>query len=188
MQIDITWEVAGLTVLVTLAAFLFVVVLARVYGLRSFAKMAAYEFAATVAMGSLLAATAGGSIPLVQGVVALGALFFGQWLFQRARVHGAESVVDNSPVLLMAGPRVLHDVLRRNGVTEADLRGKLREANVLHAGQVRAVVLEATGDVSVLHGDEDGPPLDPALLAGVDGGAEHEDSTSCWRRAGEHGA
>ena len=181
MQIDITWEVAGLTVLVTLAALLFVVALVRLYGLRSFAKMAAHEFAATVAMGSLLAATAGGSIPLVQGCVSLGALFFGQWVFQRVRVRGGESIVDNTPVLLMAGPVILYDVLRSKGVTEADLRGKLREANVLHLEQVRAVVLEATGDVSVLHGPVDGPLLDPVLLEGVQGRDEHDGSTACWR-------
>lgn len=33
------------------------------------------------------------------------------------------------------------------------MSGKLREANVLDLSQVRAVILETTGDVSVLHGD-----------------------------------
>ena len=37
---------------------------------------------------------------------------------------------------------------------------KLREANALNFGQVRAVVLETTGDISVLHGEH----LDPAIL------------------------
>jgi uncharacterized membrane protein YcaP (DUF421 family) len=77
------------------------------------------------------------------------------------------ALVDNPPLLLMAGAQVLHDNLRRARVTEADLRAKLREANVLHPGQVRAVVFESTGDLSVLHGPADGPPLHPALLAGV---------------------
>ena len=30
---------------------------------------------------------------------------------------------------------------------------KLREANVLNTNQIRAVVLETTGDISVLHGE-----------------------------------
>jgi uncharacterized membrane protein YcaP (DUF421 family) len=54
-------------------------------------------------------------------------------------------------------------------MTRSELRAKLREANVLEWSQIRAVVLETTGDVSVLHGDEGGTPLDPSLLEGVDG-------------------
>ena len=51
--------------------------------------------------------------------------------------------------------------------THADLVAKLREANVLDFSSVRAVVFEATGDISVLHGEG---PLDERLLAGVQGG------------------
>jgi len=40
----------------------------------------------------------------------------------------------------------------------------LREANVLHYGQVKAVVLETTGEISVLHGNEE---FDDSLLEGV---------------------
>lgn len=66
----------------------------------------------------------------------------------------------------MAGDEVLHDNLSKARVTEDDIRGKLREANILNYGQIRAVVLEQTGDISVLHGDAD---LDPALLSDVTG-------------------
>ncbi len=69
----------------------------------------------------------------------------------------------------MAGNQVLHDHLSRARVTEDDIRGKLREANVLNYGQIRAVVMEQTGDISVLHGDDD---FDPSLLSDVIG-VEH---------------
>ena len=53
-------------------------------------------------------------------------------------------------------------------MTEADLRAKLREANVLAMDEIRAVVMESTGDVSVLHG----PPgsLSRELLRDVEEG------------------
>ena len=44
---------------------------------------------------------------------------------------------------------------------------QLQRASVEHAREVRAVVLETTGDISVLHGDPDGPPLETPLLTGV---------------------
>ena len=55
------------------------------------------------------------------------------------------------------------NALRKTRVAKDDLIAKLREANVLAMNRVRAVVLETTGDVSVLHGNE----LDDALLTGV---------------------
>ena len=45
--------------------------------------------------------------------------------------------------------------LNKVEITENELRGKLREANVIRLNEVKAVVLETTGDVSVLHGDDD---------------------------------
>jgi uncharacterized membrane protein YcaP (DUF421 family) len=61
-------------------------------------------------------------------------------------------------------------------VEEADLRAKLREANVARFEQVRAVVMESTGDVTVLHDSPEVPPIDDALLADVGGGPERATS------------
>lgn len=57
----------------------------------------------------------------------------------------------------------MHDALRKTCVSEEDLIAKLWEANACHFSEVRAVVLETTGDVSVLHGDD----LDKQRLKGV---------------------
>ena len=54
----------------------------------------------------------------------------------------------------------LDDALAASRVTRADVHAKLREANALDLSRVRAVVLETTGDISVLHGDA----IDPVLL------------------------
>lgn len=41
--------------------------------------------------------------------------------------------------------------LNRTNVTQADIPAKLREANVLEMNQVKAVMFETPGDMSVLH-------------------------------------
>lgn len=63
--------------------------------------------------------------------------------------------MDNSPLLLMDGGTILEENLRKARVTEGDLRSKLREANVTSLSQVKAVVFETTGNISVLHKDDD---------------------------------
>jgi uncharacterized membrane protein YcaP (DUF421 family) len=155
-------------VVAALAAFgiyLAVIVATRLSGLRSFSKMSAFDFAMTVAIGSLIATAASGQAPLASVVVGVGALFVAQFVVALSRRHSLlHGVVDNSPLLLMDADRILDDNLAAARITLDDLHSKLREANVLHYGQVRAVVLETTGDVSVLHGDDE---LDPALLRGV---------------------
>lgn len=180
MDLFITWQVAGLVLVTAAVGLTTVVVLARLHGLRSFAKMAPHDFATTVAIGSVLAGTAMASVPLFQGMAALVGLFLAQRLYQRWRLHGGDRFVDNDPVLLMRGQVVQWQAMHSTGVTVDDLRAKLREANVLHYGQVRAVVLESTGDIAVLHGSDDGQRLDPDLLADVDGVDVEDDPPASW--------
>jgi uncharacterized membrane protein YcaP (DUF421 family) len=64
----------------------------------------------------------------------------------------------------MKGSEILWRNLKAHRVTEADLYAKLREANIVDMKQVLAVVLETTGDISVLHTDRDGQVLDDSVL------------------------
>ena len=170
-MIDWTWIAAeGDAPLMIVASAVALYVL---LGLRSFSKMSGFDFAITIAIGSVFASVTLWQKPtLVDGAVALGALFGLQFVVGnlRKRLPGVTGLVDNAPLLLMDGPEVLPDNLRRANMTEADLRAKLREANVTQLEQVRAVVMESTGDVSVLHTPPDAPPLDDELLAGVEDG------------------
>ncbi|MGJ8572166.1 MAG: DUF421 domain-containing protein [Hoeflea sp.] len=70
----------------------------------------------------------------------------------RRSSEGFEAIVQNSPILLMRDGKILHAALDATRVAKDDLIAKLREANVLDISDVRAVVLETTGDISVLHG------------------------------------
>ncbi len=167
------WENgAGLvgSVVTALGVYAAIVVFTRLAGLRTFSKLSSFDFALTVAFGSLLATTIlSPDPPLLRSVVALASLYLLQYTVSRIRLRGgrAASVFDNEPLLLMDGPEILQSNLDRGRVTRDDLRAKLREANVLRWEQVRAVVLETTGDISVIHGDPGAPALEPELLAGV---------------------
>lgn len=156
----------------TAIAMVWIVFLVRVVGLRSFSKMTNFDFVMTVAMGSLLAGSGQSSnwLEYAQALVAMSALFCIQWTVARLRKNSDrfERIVQNEPVILMRNGIMDEAALRRTRVAKDDLVAKLREANVLALNKVRAVVLETTGDVSVLHGDH----LDEILLTGVQGMAE----------------
>ena len=68
----------------------------------------------------------------------------------------------------MDGSTILEDNLAAARVEKTQLIAKLREANVIKFDQIRAVVLESTGDISVLHVSEDSDcKLEEELLKGV---------------------
>jgi len=149
--------------------FVLLIIYTRILGLRSFSKMSSFDFAMTIAVGSLLATTIiSKSTSLLAGAIAIGSLFViqGSLSFLRKRTDWFSKVVDNEPLLLMRDGVIFYDALKISRVTENDLIAKLREANVLRFSQVRAVVLETTGDISVLHTNND-TDLEDRILQSV---------------------
>lgn len=90
-----------------------------------------------------------------------------QYVVARVRRVGLlRGALDNSPLLLLADGRVLKENLDHARVSDAELWSQLRAHGVQRLEQVRAVVLETTGDISVLTGDGG---IDAELLSGVRG-------------------
>ena len=148
-----------------------VVALTRLSGLRSFSKMSSFDFAITVAFGSVIAsAVISPGESVLFGLTALAALFFVQALVAvgRAKLPFFRNSIDNAPLLIMKDGEILHHNLNEAKITEADLFGKLREANAFDLRHVHAVVFEPTGDISVLHDtSESDKSVDSRLLDGV---------------------
>lgn len=139
----------------------------RMVGLRSFSKMSSADFAMTIAVGSLFGATIRSPNPtLFMGLSAILCVYAGQWILAYARRKSmlVNKLVDNQPLLLMSRSEILYDILTRANMTENDLFGKLREANAFHFDQVIAVVFETTGDVSVIHSNQESPAITSRIL------------------------
>ena len=162
-----SWTEVWLVVVSAIAIVLTLVAVIRVVGLRSLSKMSTFDFAVTIALGSVLGGVAASSTSLLDGMIAVVALLATQTTIALLRQRtSAGEIVDNTPMLLMRDGEFIDDALRHTRVTRSDVFAKLREANAIRLDQVHAVVLESTGDVSVLHGDG---PLDHLLLDGVRG-------------------
>ena len=158
------------TILSAIIIYAVIIAFTRLFGLRSFSKMSSFDFAMTIAVGTVLSSTIISKDTSVwQGITALFMLYVLQtaiaWL--RRKFGWFSEAVDNDPLLLMQGSKILHENLKKAHLSEADLRSKLREANVLNYHQVKAVVFETTGDISVLHSDKENVEFDISLLQGV---------------------
>ena len=164
---DTTYDLIARAGILTTVGILYVILLTRIVGLRSFSKMTNFDFVMTIALGSLLATAAGADSWQVfgQSLAAQAALFFVQWGTAKLRRSSdtIETVMQNAPVFLMRDGQFCEDALDTTRVAKSDVIAKLREANALDLDKVHAVVLETTGDVSVLHGDR----LDERLIENV---------------------
>lgn len=144
-------------ILTAIGIYIALVILTRISGKRSFSKMSSFDFAMTVAIGSALATVIlSKSVSLQDGITALVIIYVLQILIAIARRwKPIRKLMDNKPTLLMQNGKIIEGSLEKCKVTESDLKAKLREANVIQLSEVKAVVFESTGDISVLHGSDD---------------------------------
>lgn len=152
---------AGLirTVTVGVLAYVALVALLRVSGKRTLAKMNAFDFVVTVALGSTLATILLSSdVALAEGIAAfltlVGAQYVVAWLSTRSAA--VEKLVKSEPTLLVHDGRFLDAAMRQERVTRAEVLAALREQGMAEVEKVGAVVLETDGSLTALpagHGD-----------------------------------
>ncbi|MBU2340953.1 MAG: DUF421 domain-containing protein [Alphaproteobacteria bacterium] len=165
---DTILDIVARAVVLSVVGIGWVVALIRMIGLRTLSKMTNFDFVVTLATGSLLAGAVQASAwtGFAQALLAIAALIFCQYGLAKLR-RGSdrlENAMQNGPIFLMYDGEFIEEALAISRVAKSDVLAKLREANALELGKVRAVVLETTGDVSVLHGDA----LDDRVVEGIE--------------------
>lgn len=151
--------------------FVVVVVMVRVLGPRTLASLSSFDLAALIALGALIGrAILGDSPTLAAGLLGLATLVVLQALTgQLRRLDLGAKIVNARPVVLMAGAELLSENLSRSHVTVDEVHARLRQAGIRDRQEVACVILESTGQISVLRR---GTRIDRALLTHVVG-AEH---------------
>ncbi len=162
---DPLWQTIAGSILIFIVIILFV----RIIGLRSFAKFTAYDFGFTVAIGSIIASILTSSTSVVHGAIAIASLLCITYTvsYLQRKYELIDNIISNDPLLLMDGSKILEENLKHARIGQSQLMAKLREANVLQLNQVHYVVLESTGDISVLHSNDNVGKTDAEILDGV---------------------
>ena len=135
------------------AAYVTLLVVLRVSGKRTLAKLNAFDLIVTVALGSTLATILlSKDTSWSEGAVALGGLALLQFLVATvvARFPRTRALVTARPTLLVSEGRLLPDALRAQRVAPAEIRQALRSSGTADLASVAAVVLETDGTLSVV--------------------------------------
>lgn len=144
------------------------VVFLRLSGKRTLAKLNAFDFVVTVALGSTLATVLLSSdVSFAEGAVGLGLLIALQYVVASAsrRIPAVRRLVKSEPQVVVRNGKLLHDVLRKERLNVEEVNQALRQSGIADAADVAAVVLETDGSFSVLTA----APRGASALAEVDG-------------------
>lgn len=147
------WSALGRTLLAGVLAYPALVLILRVSGKRTLAKMNAFDLVVTVALGSTLASIlTSQSLPLASGLAALLLLVVLQFLvaWTAVRSERIEALVKSSPALLVYRGSVRGEAMRHARISRQEVLAALRSSGLAAISQAGAVVLEADGSLSVL--------------------------------------
>lgn len=134
-------------------AYVVLVAGARVAGKRTLAKLNAFDFVVTVALGSVLATVLLSSdVSFVEGVTAMALLFVVQWLVSQVsvRLPTVRPFLVSRPTALALDGVLLRDVMVAERITEEEIDQALRRTGRGSLEGVVAVVLESDGQLSVI--------------------------------------
>ena len=156
--------IAGVLTYAALVLFL------RIAGKRTLAKLNAFDLVVTVALGSTLATVLlSRTVPLVDGIAAFVTLivlqFVVAWLGVRAKWF--RDLVTSEPTLLVRDGVLLEEAMQRERIDHDEVLAAIRQGGIVAMRDVRAVVLERDGSLSVLRRTDD--PVDETSLADVPG-------------------
>lgn len=148
-----TWSDILRLLLVGPAAYLWLVLVLRSSGKRTLAKLNAFDFVVTVALGSTLATILlNKDVSWSEGAAALAVLAGLQFVVAgfTSWFPTTRSVVTSQPTVVLVDGRLLDDVLRRQRLTRAEVRQAVRASGQGDLSAVGAVVLESDGTLSVI--------------------------------------
>lgn len=163
------WADIARVLLIGAAAYATLVLVLRVSGKRTLAKLNAFDLVVTVAVGSTLATILLSSdVSYVEGAAALALLVGLQFTAAliSAHVRIGRSVLKSTPTLLLSNGRFREEALRRQRVSADEVRQAVRSSGSGDVAGVAAVVLETDGSLSVISTEQAG---DASAMAGVEG-------------------
>lgn len=151
--LGLTWTEAGLVVITATGTYTTMLLLSRIFGQRQFTSATTYDLAFIFAIGSLV-----GRVILVR--TSLGAAVLG--LVVMFSLHAATGwlhhhvptfhrLTQNRPILLALEGEVLEDALQNAHTSRLEVYEAIRLQGLAALEDTFAVVLERSGEISVIH-------------------------------------
>lgn len=147
------WDQLLRTVVMTLCAYVAMILLLRTGGKRTLAQLNAYDLVVTVALGSTLAsAILSPTTSIAQAVLAFALLVGLQYLiaFGASRSSRFERLINGNAELVFHRGQFMHAEMRRHRLAEEEVLQAIRGSGQASLEDVEAVVFETNGKLTVV--------------------------------------
>lgn len=164
------WAGIGRVLIATLIAYGALIFLLKVFGKRTLAKMTAFDFVVTIAIGSILANMAlSKNTVFLEGITAILVLFGAQYFISSyaLRSRKFEQWVKPEPALLVYRGQFMQEAMQVERVTEADILSAIRQRGHSSIENVEAVIMESDGSFNTVINEEVSAPGSASALKNV---------------------
>lgn len=146
------WESVKHILICAPIAFMTLFVFIRISGKRTLSKLTAFDFVVTVVLGSTLSSMMLAKVPLLEGSIALLIVIVLQYALAWTAKHSKalENVINGTPTLLYYNDDFVHTAMNKEVITREEILAEIRKYRIEDLEQVRAVVMELNGDITVI--------------------------------------
>jgi len=156
MVIDIffsSWDTIFRIIIFAICGYFALVIILRTTGQRTLAKLNAFDFIVTVAIGSAFASfILSSNTTVVDGITAMGALVGLQlmvsWLTVRSDF--VKKIIKNEPRLLYYNGQYIMGNMKKVRMIKEEIEQSVRLQGYLKVEDVNAVILETDGRLSII--------------------------------------
>ena len=139
-----------MTVAAGIVIYFFVIVVLRTSGKRTLAKLNAFDFVVTIALGSIVASgVVSRTVPVVEATVALGTLVSLQFAVAFAASHWpwVREAVTSAPTALLVDGELRPDALSACRIATSEVSAAVRKEGFGSFAEIDCVVLETDGSL-----------------------------------------
>ena len=147
------WNGLLRTVVAAITSYVGLIVVLRISGKRSLAKLNVFDFVVTVALGSTLATILlSTDVALAEGMTAFVMLIALQWIVARLSVRWlpVRRMIRSDPRLLLQHGHYNHRTMHDERITEVEVDAAIRKEGFGDRSDIAWVVLESDGSFSVI--------------------------------------
>ena len=148
--------------------YMLFLIFVRVFGPRILGKLASFDAVVIIMFGAVAGRVIIGHPPtLAAGVIGLLTLMCLEAIFGAVQnLRGIRHAISGDPILLVAHGEFLPKNMKKAHVTKANIHTAARKAGLTQLTQAKCIILEPTGELSIIR---EGTDMDPDLLGGVIG-------------------
>lgn len=148
-----SWDSRLRIIFVTTIAYTTVVLLLRVSGKRTLAKMNAFDFVVTIALGTILTSVVLNSeIPFADGITAFLVFIEFQYLFTwlSVRLKPVKILITSKPSLIFYKGEFNYKALKKVRITVEEVHSSTRINGFSTLNEIDIIILETTGEITII--------------------------------------